>query len=298
MATTAKEYSAKVLTDLKPAHEFFIGIDSDGCVFDSMELKHKECFIPQIIYHFRLQSVSKYTREAAEFVNLYSKWRGANRFPALLKVMDLMAERKEVRARGVEVPKLAALRKWMDATPRQSNPALQKAIDETGDAELKQVMAWSKAVNESIEWMVFGVKPFPFVHEFLVKGGKKADMIVVSQTPVEALEREWDEHDLTKYVGLIAGQEHGTKGEHLKLGAGDKYPHDKKLMIGDALGDLKAANEGNCLFFPINPGHEEASWERLAGEGLDRFFAGTFAGAYQQSLMREFEALLPDTPKW
>jgi hypothetical protein len=29
-----------------PQHEFLVGIDSDGCVFDSMELKHKECFIP------------------------------------------------------------------------------------------------------------------------------------------------------------------------------------------------------------------------------------------------------------
>jgi len=27
------------------------------------------------------------------------------------------------------------------------------------------------------------------------------------------------------------------------------------------------------LFFPINPDNEEASWERLPKEGLDRFFA-------------------------
>jgi len=31
-----------------------------------------------------LQAVSKYAREAGEFVNLYSKWRGINRWPALL----------------------------------------------------------------------------------------------------------------------------------------------------------------------------------------------------------------------
>ncbi len=34
---------------LEPAGEFFIGIDSDGCAFDTMEIKHKECFCPQTI---------------------------------------------------------------------------------------------------------------------------------------------------------------------------------------------------------------------------------------------------------
>jgi hypothetical protein len=66
---------AKVLRELQPKHKYFIGIDSDGCAFDTMEIKHKECFIPNIIKHWNLQAVSKYAREAAEFVNLYSKWR-------------------------------------------------------------------------------------------------------------------------------------------------------------------------------------------------------------------------------
>ena len=53
--------------------DFFVGIDSDGCVFDTMEIKHKECFCPNVIKHWGLQAVSKYAREAAEFVNLYSR---------------------------------------------------------------------------------------------------------------------------------------------------------------------------------------------------------------------------------
>ena len=46
-----------------------------------MEIKHKECFTPMFIKHFKLQAVSKYARECWDFVNLYSKTRGANRFP-------------------------------------------------------------------------------------------------------------------------------------------------------------------------------------------------------------------------
>jgi len=78
------------LVELKPKFEFFVGIDSDGCVFDTMEIKHKECFTPNIIKHWGLQPVSKYAREAAEFVNLYSQWRGINRWPALMMVFDLL----------------------------------------------------------------------------------------------------------------------------------------------------------------------------------------------------------------
>ena len=80
-----------------PQHDFLVGIDSDGCVFDTMELKHKECFIPNIINHWNLQGVSKYAREAAEFVNLYSKSRGINRFPALVETMEWLQKRPEVQ---------------------------------------------------------------------------------------------------------------------------------------------------------------------------------------------------------
>jgi hypothetical protein len=71
--------AAKVLIDFKPQHSFFVGIDSDGCAFDAMEIKHKECFAPSTIKALGLQSVSKYARETAEFVNLYSTTRGLNR---------------------------------------------------------------------------------------------------------------------------------------------------------------------------------------------------------------------------
>ncbi|MDZ7635883.1 MAG: hypothetical protein U5L72_16185 [Bacteroidales bacterium] len=44
-----------------------------------------------------------------------------------------------------------------------------------------------------------------------------ADAIVVSQTPHEALAREWEEHSIDRYVRTIAGQELGTKTEHITM---------------------------------------------------------------------------------
>jgi phosphoglycolate phosphatase-like HAD superfamily hydrolase len=84
----------------------------------------------------------------------------------------------------------------------------------------------------------------------------------------------------------------------LKYTTAGKYDADKVLMIGDAPGDLKAARANNALFFPIVPGNEEESWARLNKEGLDRFFNGTYAGTYQESLLEEFDKALPENPVW
>ena len=89
--------------DFAPRHGWLVGIDSDGCAFDTMELKQKECFTPTTIRYYGLQGVSKYAREACEFVNLYSKSRGVNRFPALVEELEWTARRPEVLARGVPV---------------------------------------------------------------------------------------------------------------------------------------------------------------------------------------------------
>ena len=107
----------QLLKDLQPQHEFFIGIDSDGCAFDSMELKHKECFCPNFIKHFGLQAVSKYARETWDFVNLYSKTRGYNRFKAVLAALELLRERPEVQARGVQIPEMQGWRSGLAVKP-------------------------------------------------------------------------------------------------------------------------------------------------------------------------------------
>src|SRR5688572_25843995 len=112
---------AQVLRDFKPSKEFFVGIDSDGCVFDSMEIKHKECFTPMFVKHFSLQAVSKYARETWDFVNLYSKTRGANRFPALSRALGLLRARPQVLALGVHVQDSKALDEWIGRETKLGN---------------------------------------------------------------------------------------------------------------------------------------------------------------------------------
>src|SRR3972149_2069292 len=219
-----------------PTHQFLIGIDSDGCVFDSMELKHKECFIPNFINCYELQGVSKYAREAGELVILYSKSRGVNRFPGLVEQLDWLRRRPEVKARGVHVPKPAGLIKWIATETKLGNPGLEKAGGATGDADLTRALQWSLAVNKSIAEMVRGVPPFPNVRACLDRLSDHADMVVCSQTPTAALQAEWNEHGIASYVQAICGQEIGSKKETLAAGKG-KYAPENILMIGDAPGD-------------------------------------------------------------
>ena len=288
---------AQALRDFQPKHDFFIGIDSDGCVFDSMEIKHKECFAPMFVKHHKLQAVSKYAREVWDFVNLYSKTRGANRFPALTRALALLRERPEVQARNVNIPTYPALDEWMARETKLGNATLAAEV-EGGNDGLAHIKVWSDGVNKQVADIVHGVPPFPLLRETLEKALGQADMMVISQTPCDALEREWAEHDISKFVEIIAGQEMGTKTEHLKFAAVDKYAAEKILMIGDAPGDHKAAKANGVLFYPILPGLEEESWERLHGEALDRFFAGTYAGEYEETLFAEFDGCLPENPSW
>ena len=62
--------SQQKLLDFKPQHCFLVGIDSAACVFDSMEIKDKECFIPATTPYWKLKAILKYAREAWESVNL------------------------------------------------------------------------------------------------------------------------------------------------------------------------------------------------------------------------------------
>ena len=286
------------LRTFEKKHDYLVAIDSDGCAFDSMEIKHKECFIPNIIKYWYLQPVSKYARAAAEFVNLYSQWRGINRFPAVIMVFDLLREWPDVQRRHAAIPEANSLRNWITRETKLGNPALKAEVAHTSDPTLAQALRWSEAVNASIADLVHDVPPFPFVRESLEKVTQWADVLVCSATPGEALVREWQEHDISKYATVIAGQEMGSKKEHIHLVAEGRYDKSKILMIGDAPGDMKAARANGAMCFPVDPGREDASWERFLDEASDRFHKGEYTAEYEGKLVAEFQKLLPDCPPW
>ncbi len=61
-------------------------------------------------------------------MNLYSKWRGINRFPALTMTLDLLRERPEVAKRGVRIAQLQSVHDWMKRETKLGMPALKAEV--------------------------------------------------------------------------------------------------------------------------------------------------------------------------
>ncbi len=276
----------------KPNHQFLVCVDSDGCVFDNMELKHKECFCPATVNAWNLQGVSRYVRECAELVNLYSLTRGANRYPALVRTLELTYARKEVQLRGYEIPDLIPLREWIATAPILSVDALETYNQSRKEPLLARTIAWAREVDANIARIVRNTPPFPHVRETLEALRDFADIVIVSSTPHETILREWEEHDLLLYTTAVAGQELGSKAQCIGAAMQNGYAPDAVLMIGDAPGDHTAAEKNGVLFYPIVPEHEVESWESMYAEGAARLRCRTYSGDYMMSqLARFYEAL-------
>jgi phosphoglycolate phosphatase-like HAD superfamily hydrolase len=295
---------AKPLKEFKPEHEYFVGIDSDGSVFDTMGIKQRECFCPWLITFFGLQPVARAARECKEFADLHSKTRGANRHKTTKRIIaELLPNHPMTKARGFKIPQYPHYFTWVD-DPKSllSNDGLRMAIGEAANPQAKKelalALAWSERVNWAVGEIVAGFPPFPYVRESLEKTQSSADVAVISGTPDEVLRREWEEHDIAKYAAIIAGQEMGTKAHHLRYATQSKYEKNHVLMIGDAPGDLKAAKVNDALFYPINPGDEIESWKRFGDEAFDKFIKGEYAGQYEEKLIAEFDSYLPESPPW
>jgi len=292
----------KALQQMQPTKKYLVAIDSDGCVFDAMGIKHRECFCPMLIAYFGLQPVAEAARECKDFADLFSTTRGQNRHKTAVRILtELLPTHPIVKERGFDVPQFPHYAAWVnDPNSLLSNDGLKQAIAAaTGPAkaELETALRWSQRVNEMVAEVVKNIPPFAHVRESLEKIVEQADIIVCSSTPVEALEREWAEHDVVRYANVVAGQEMGSKAEHLAVMC-EKYDTDKILMVGDALGDQDAAETNGVLFYAINPGHEDASWKRFHDEAFDKFVAGQYAGEYETMVKAEFAGYLPETPPW
>ena len=194
-----------VFTKYEKVNEFLVCVDSDGCAMDTMEIKHRKCFAPEMIKTWNLQENEEYILNLWFDLNLYTQTRGINRFKGLAETFKI------IREKGIEIEDLDSLLNWVETTNELSNRSLKNEIEKTDSKALKMALEWSLNVNESIERLPKGDEPFENVKEGLEALSKKVGISVVSSANGEALNDEWSRNDLVKYLRALLGQEAGTK---------------------------------------------------------------------------------------
>lgn len=263
--------------------DFLVCVDSDGCAMDTMDIKHIRCFGPCMVAEWGLEEWRDAILERWNEINLYTMTRGINRFKGLVRALS------EIREKYCEIEELDALEKWVNETPELSNAALERELAKKDNVCLRKALAWSIAVNQSIDRLPEeDKKPFGGVLEALKKAYRDADIAIVSSANLGAVLDEWDFYGLLEYTDVVLAQDSGSKafciGELMKRG----YAPDHVLMCGDAPGDLDAAEKNGVYYYPILVRHEAQSWEEFVREGIGHFLDGTYGGSYQQEKKEQF----------
>lgn len=263
--------------------DFLVCVDSDGCVMDTMDIKHNLCFGPCMADEWNIRQNREAVLKRWNEVNLYTMTRGINRFQGLLMVLE------EVNSNVQPVKEIEDLRTWVGHARELSNQALAKEIQQRGSGILKKALNWSEEVNLRIAQISQEDKhAFAGAEKGLAYAHRFADIAIVSSANLQAVLDEWDMLDVLKHVDIVLAQEAGTKSDCLEKLAKKGYEKDHILMIGDAPGDLNAADKNDILFYPILVGAEEASWKEFRHKAADCFFRGEFAEEYQKKVKEQF----------
>ena len=287
-----KNLKIDVFKNYTPKNEFLLVVDSDGTVFDTMEFKHKNFYIKSLIEEFNLKSIELEVIKIWKKINLYSNYRGANRFIALLKFFEKLSKTSLSKKNNLISPNLNLLKNWIKTTNELSDKSFSNFLidNKNNDAENIKVIKWSKKINYLIDSSNHAVNAFDGAIKAFKGLYSKVDIVVVSNTPIKTLYNNWLDSKLISYLSAIGGQETGTKKDMLKVILSRKYDLNKILVIGDSSNDYLIARESNVLFFPIIPNFEELSWDIFINEASQKFFRGAFNSSYQEKLLVKFES--------
>ena len=275
---------SNILDNFNKQKDFLICIDSDGCAIDTMDIKHIKCFGPCMVTEWNLEEWKEHILERWNEVNLYTLTRGINRFKGLAVALI------EINEKYITIEGLDEFVRWTEETKELSNESLEVEIEKTNNICLKKALEWSKSVNKSIDLLSDDEKcPFEGVKEAIILAKKVADIAIVSSANEKAVLDEWNKHGLLENVDIVLTQNIGSKSYCINKLITKGYSRNNVLMVGDALGDLKAAEENEALYYPIMVRKEKESWSRFSKEALERFTSNSYYGEYQEKVIAEFE---------
>lgn len=263
--------------------DYLFCIDSDGCVMNTMDIKHIRCFGPCMVEEWELFEWEEPILKRWNEINLYTITRGINRFKALAKIL------REINTKYCVIDDLEMLEKWVNESFELSNAALERAIAMSGSSCLKKVFSWSLKVNEMIQNLSLDEKePFSRVRASLEYAHIVGDVAVISSANRQAVMQEWEKYGLLDYVDIVLTQDNGSKAHCIQELLKKGYDKEHVIMVGDAPGDQEAAKRNDVYFYPILVGHEEESWKEFNDLAIGRLCDRTYGGSYQIKKEAEF----------
>ena len=262
---------AASLDEFIPKHNYLICFDSDGTVMDTMTVKHNQCLCPALIEVWELNSWEKPVKQLWDDINLHKITRGINRFKALALVL------RAINDQYTPINGLSDLEAWVSSGTTLSGDALGPLAAKSDSEMLKKTFLWTETVDQKIGLIPLADKrPFPGAAQGLKAASQFADIAVISTANRTALLEEWGTYDLLDYANVILAQDSGSKehciSELLKKG----YHKSHVLMVGDAPGDMNAAEQNKVYFYPMLCGHEEECWAELKDTGYGKLRSAVY----------------------
>ena len=279
-----------IFDSFEKKHDYLVCVDSDGCVMDTMNCKHFNCFGPCMVTEWGLEAWKEEILDRWNVINLFSMTRGINRFKGLAMAL------KEIDGKYKKIIGVDTLVEWADNAPALSNDAVAKAAKDATDADAKLVfekaLSWSKAVNIAIVALDESLKvPYAGAKEGLAAAHTFADVAMVSSANRDAVEEEWGKFGLLEHTDIVLAQDVGSKAACIAAMLKFGYDPAKVVMVGDAPGDCDAAEKNGVHYYPILVNHEKESWGEAVAVAFGKLQSGKYA-PYGAQKKQEFLANL------
>ena len=132
---------ANALTDFIRKRDFLVCMDSDGCVMDTVRIKHCSVFCPELIRVFGLEAHTDFITTAWEEINLNSITRGISRFESAVLIFD------RLKNRGIDVPGSEDIAAWVSTASELSTASLQQEVLRSGSLALRKLQEWNISLS-------------------------------------------------------------------------------------------------------------------------------------------------------
>jgi len=244
-------------------------VESEGCVFDTLRLRHEQAYLPAFVACFAWGVDRSYCSNLWRRLALDSKFRGQPPARILLAALQILNRHSpSIRRSAV----LRVLDHYL-ALPAPDPFTLAGAPAGSPERLLLDWMTMSDGIIEA----EMAEHCFSGAAEFLLSfkdSAPKAELLVYGSYSESSTLRRWESAGLGSCFLRLAGAERGEFSGYLRAALKNGYDGCPILVIGTTGMAWQAAQAVGARFYPILPDAEEESWKFLAEEYFPAFLCG------------------------